>query len=383
MTLAARDRLIVALDLPRVERRAGDGRRGSATRSAFYKVGYQLTYAGGLDFRRAAWSLRQAGVHRPQAARHRQHGGARRRERRQARRDVPHRACLSADDAGGGGGRGGLAPAHSRRDGADILRRRRHRGGRLCRSASTIWCASARTRRTTSASTASCARPRRPGAAPHRGPGMVLVTPGVRPAGVAHGRPEAHHDAGPRDRERRGLSRGRPPDHGDARPEARRGSDRGGDRTGRCIERCGVGLSDRTQRRRGRRRESATIKEKHDGEGILGRARRCQRPGGLQGLRRGQCGAAQEIRRTLSGARRQGRSPEGSRASRNVVLEFPSYEAALACYNSPEYQPAIALRTPHSTADIIIIEGYDGPAAVSVEDRLRSNDSRKGVRRPT
>lgn len=54
-------------------------------------------------------------------------------------------------------------------------------------------------------------------------------------------------------------------------------------------------------------------------------------------------------------------APEGKARSRNVVLEFPSYQAALDCYNSPEYQHAVALRTPHSTADIIVIEGYDGP----------------------
>jgi uncharacterized protein (DUF1330 family) len=51
---------------------------------------------------------------------------------------------------------------------------------------------------------------------------------------------------------------------------------------------------------------------------------------------------------------------EGTSRSRNVVLEFPSYAAALACYNSPEYQRAIGLRTPYSDADIIVIEGYDG-----------------------
>ena len=46
---------------------------------------------------------------------------------------------------------------------------------------------------------------------------------------------------------------------------------------------------------------------------------------------------------------------------RNIVLEFKDYETALACYRSPEYQKAIALRKPHSVADIVIIEGYDGP----------------------
>ena len=54
-------------------------------------------------------------------------------------------------------------------------------------------------------------------------------------------------------------------------------------------------------------------------------------------------------------------APEGSSRARNVVLEFPSYEAALECYNSPEYRRAIALRTSCSTADILVIEGYDGP----------------------
>ncbi len=52
---------------------------------------------------------------------------------------------------------------------------------------------------------------------------------------------------------------------------------------------------------------------------------------------------------------------EGSSRSRNVVIEFPDYEAALACYRSPEYQANIKVRQPHATADIVIIEGYDGP----------------------
>jgi uncharacterized protein (DUF1330 family) len=52
---------------------------------------------------------------------------------------------------------------------------------------------------------------------------------------------------------------------------------------------------------------------------------------------------------------------EGTSRSRNVVIEFPSYQAALDCYNSPEYQANIKLRQPHAVADIIVIEGYDGP----------------------
>ena len=54
-------------------------------------------------------------------------------------------------------------------------------------------------------------------------------------------------------------------------------------------------------------------------------------------------------------------NPEGSSRSRNAVIEFPSYQAAVDCWKSPEYQQAMELRLPVSTADLIIIEGYEGP----------------------
>ncbi len=54
-------------------------------------------------------------------------------------------------------------------------------------------------------------------------------------------------------------------------------------------------------------------------------------------------------------------NPEGASRSRTVVVEFPSYQAALDCWKSPEYQEALKLRTPVSTIDLIVIEGYDGP----------------------
>lgn len=54
-------------------------------------------------------------------------------------------------------------------------------------------------------------------------------------------------------------------------------------------------------------------------------------------------------------------NPEGTCRARNVVIEFPSYQAAQECWQSPEYQAAIKLRTPVSTIDLIVIEGYDGP----------------------
>ena len=52
--------------------------------------------------------------------------------------------------------------------------------------------------------------------------------------------------------------------------------------------------------------------------------------------------------------------PEGTARSRNVVLEFNDYDTALACYRSPEYARAKALREGRAEATVIIVEGYDG-----------------------
>ena len=54
-------------------------------------------------------------------------------------------------------------------------------------------------------------------------------------------------------------------------------------------------------------------------------------------------------------------APEGSPRARNIVLEFKDYATAMACYHSPEYAAAKALREGKATADLLIIEGYDGP----------------------
>jgi uncharacterized protein (DUF1330 family) len=48
---------------------------------------------------------------------------------------------------------------------------------------------------------------------------------------------------------------------------------------------------------------------------------------------------------------------EGNSRSRHVVVEFNSYETALACYRSPEYQTAAKIRRANSTGDILIVEG--------------------------
>lgn len=58
-------------------------------------------------------------------------------------------------------------------------------------------------------------------------------------------------------------------------------------------------------------------------------------------------GGAQEVR-------------EGAAKARTVVIEFDSIETARACYDSPEYQAAKALRDPVSSGDLVIVEGWDG-----------------------
>src|SRR5271170_5850833 len=54
-------------------------------------------------------------------------------------------------------------------------------------------------------------------------------------------------------------------------------------------------------------------------------------------------------------------TPEGAARARCVVLEFKDYATARACYESEEYRQAMALRAEASRADLIIVEGYDGP----------------------
>ncbi len=51
---------------------------------------------------------------------------------------------------------------------------------------------------------------------------------------------------------------------------------------------------------------------------------------------------------------------EGDMRPRSVIIEFPTLQAATDCYYSPEYQSAKALRLPVSTADICIVEGWQG-----------------------
>jgi len=51
----------------------------------------------------------------------------------------------------------------------------------------------------------------------------------------------------------------------------------------------------------------------------------------------------------------------GTARQRNVVIEFPSFDAAAACWRSPEYQAARALQKGGAETDLVVVEGYDGP----------------------
>ena len=48
---------------------------------------------------------------------------------------------------------------------------------------------------------------------------------------------------------------------------------------------------------------------------------------------------------------------EGPARTRNVVLEFESFEAARAYYFSPEYQAAKAMREGAADMEIVVVEG--------------------------
>jgi uncharacterized protein (DUF1330 family) len=50
---------------------------------------------------------------------------------------------------------------------------------------------------------------------------------------------------------------------------------------------------------------------------------------------------------------------EGPVLDRHVVIEFPSLEAARACYHSSEYQAARARRAGAATAHVVLVQGLD------------------------
>jgi uncharacterized protein (DUF1330 family) len=53
-------------------------------------------------------------------------------------------------------------------------------------------------------------------------------------------------------------------------------------------------------------------------------------------------------------------SLEGEARQRNVIVEFPSYEDAVAAWNSPEYQAAKKFRDGNCNAEFVVVESFEG-----------------------
>lgn len=54
---------------------------------------------------------------------------------------------------------------------------------------------------------------------------------------------------------------------------------------------------------------------------------------------------------------------EGTVPGRPYLIEFPSYEAAQACFASSAYQAAIDLRAGVARFQVVIVEGFTPPSA--------------------
>ena len=151
-------------------------------------------------------------------------------------------------------------------------------------------------------------------------------------------RPEAHHDAYGGDCRRRGLSCGRPPDPGSCRPESRSAGNRRRD-CGGCAQ-----LKEEKLMAKGYWIASVDVTDPEGYKAYVAANAEAFRKFGAKFLTRG--GKSEPL--------------EGKLRSRIVVIEFPSYEAAVNCYRSPEYDKARKLREGKSNADLVAIEGYDG-----------------------
>ena len=50
------------------------------------------------------------------------------------------------------------------------------------------------------------------------------------------------------------------------------------------------------------------------------------------------------------------KQPEGNDRARNVVAVFPTFDDAIACYESPRYQEAVGFAKRSSTRDLVVVE---------------------------
>lgn len=52
--------------------------------------------------------------------------------------------------------------------------------------------------------------------------------------------------------------------------------------------------------------------------------------------------------------------------SKQTLVEFPTYQDAVDCFNSSEYTEAAKLRHVVSTGAMVIVEGYEGPQGMDL-----------------
>ena len=101
-------------------------------------------------------------------------------------------------------------------------------------------------------------------------------------------------------------------------------------------------------------------------EGLLDRARRCLRPGGLRQLRQGERRAARPLRREVPGARRHAtRRSKARRGRATSSSSSRAIEAALDCFRDPKYQAAKAIRDP-------VTRGRDSSSSKAMTARSRA-----------
>lgn len=57
---------------------------------------------------------------------------------------------------------------------------------------------------------------------------------------------------------------------------------------------------------------------------------------------------------------------EGSPRAKQMVIEFPSYQDAVDCHESIEYQAAAQIRRSVSDGSMLIVESYNGPQGLEL-----------------
>ena len=307
----------------------------------FYKVGLELIFAGGIDFARAPRAVGQARLPRRQAPRHRQHGRGRGEQHRGARHDLPHHPRLSARRCGQRSparGRAGLkllgVTVLTSMDDGDVAEA--GYAGTACGAGRA---SRARTRAQPAWTASSPRRPRLPRSGASSAPTCSIVTPGIRPAGRRSGRPEADRDARLGDRRRGRLSGRRPADHRGRRPERGGGGDRRRDRSGVGGSRQGVNMA------KGYWIAHIDVTD-NDGYAPYVAANPA---------------IFREIRRPLPRSRRQVRGD-----GRDEPLPQRGHRIPRLCLGARllSIRPNIGANTKQAAApiaDIIVVEGYDGP----------------------